>query len=379
MYMSAAPQQEPNLVAILAGDARMRQEIAGTLLSFYRTIPYETADRVLADMAKTRPDALIVADPLPPDGAYAFIRALRRNPVYRDWPVVLIVGEYNLNNRDQIHSCGASSWLVKPFRRMHLVKTLARLVNGGVEKQWETLPPLQKKVLNLTVKIFDNISAKLYKGEPISMTAVDDACQPLIEAIHTNNHKLILDSVLGHDNFTYVHSLRVATMLGIFAYAIGLPVEDQILLASGGLLHDVGKMYVPFEILNKPGKLTPEEYEVMKKHVLYTTRYLNSCQTVSRGVRIIAEQHHERLDGSGYPNGLKGGELNDLARMAAIVDVFCALTERRPYKKALSAEASLDLMHAEMAGKLDGLLLDKFRDMLIDAVSGHIAPPVVTE
>lgn len=370
--------EEPARLAIVAGEARHRAEIAGTLLSFYATVSYASQHNALFGMAKKRPFALIVDETLPPDGGFAFVRAVRRNPDFCDIPILLLVDDYSFGTRDQIHSCGANAWLAKPFRRSQLIRAISNLVNGGVEKAWESLPPLQKKVLNLTVKIFDTISNKIYKGEPIPLTSIKSACTPLVEAIQSNNHRLILDSVQGHDNYTYVHSLHVATHLAIFGFAVGLSNEEQILLASGGLLHDVGKMFIPYEILNKPQSLTPDEFTVMKKHVSFTSKYLNTISAIPRGIVVIAEQHHERLDGTGYPNNLQGAQINDLARMAAIVDIFCALTERRTYKPAMPAEAALSLMYNEMGGHIDIALLGKFRDMLLDAASGtlKVAPSV---
>jgi HD-GYP domain-containing protein (c-di-GMP phosphodiesterase class II) len=89
---------------------------------------------------------------------------------------------------------------------------------------------------------------------------------------------------------------------------------------------------------------------------------------VGKGVEIIVAQHHERLDGSGYPNGLKAGQLNELARMAGIIDVFCGLTDRRPYKDPISAHAALELMATSMGGQLAYDLLPRFRDILLDTV-----------
>ena len=137
-------------------------------------------------------------------------------------------------------------------------------------------------------------------------------------------------------------------------------------MGSGGLLHDVGKMSIPHEVLNKPGRLTPAEFDVMKTHVPLTLAYLAKCPDMPKNIVTIAAQHHEKLDGTGYPLGLKGGQLNELARMASIVDVFGALTDRRIYKPPMDAEHALAIMTGEMATKLDQQLLSLFRSMLMD-------------
>ncbi|CAK0779451.1 hypothetical protein CCP2SC5_80064 [Azospirillaceae bacterium] len=164
-----------------------------------------------------------------------------------------------------------------------------------------------------------------------------------------------------------MHSLRIATLLGYFAKNSGFSKQDQLLLVSGGLLHDAGKMSIPHEVLNKPGRLDPDERKVMEGHVPATTDFLNATEGVPYGVRVIAEQHHEKLDGSGYPKGLKGYELNELARIAAIVDIFSALTDRRVYKPSMPAEKAIDIMEKQMGSHLDMSIFALFKMLLLDS------------
>jgi HD-GYP domain-containing protein (c-di-GMP phosphodiesterase class II) len=126
-------------------------------------------------------------------------------------------------------------------------------------------------------------------------------------------------------------------------------------------------MSIPHEVLNKPGRLNPAEFEVMKGHVAASATYLQGCPDLPKGIGIIAAQHHEKLDGTGYPFGLTGSKLNRLARMASIIDVFTALTDRRVYKPEMDAEAALKLMADDMTSHLDVKLLGLFRQMLLDA------------
>nr|WP_246152243.1 HD-GYP domain-containing protein [Roseospira navarrensis] len=206
-------------------------------------------------------------------------------------------------------------------------------------------------------------------GTPVPYADLKESCTPLVSTVRNGTFKDLLNGVRGHDNYTYVHSLRIATFLCHFGHALGLSDGDLSILATGGLLHDVGKVTVPHDILNKPGKLEADEWAVMKSHVPRTMEFLALVSDVPGGVRTIAGQHHEKLDGTGYPRGLKGGQLNDLARMAAIVDVFGALTDRRIYKEPMAPEKALDVMHS-MAGHLDPFRLALFRDMLLDVARG---------
>jgi len=153
----------------------------------------------------------------------------------------------------------------------------------------------------------------------------------------------------------------------LFGVNLSLTKDEQVILASGGLLHDVGKMSIPREVLNKAGPLDAAESAVMRGHVTASVEYLLACPDLPKGILDIAAQHHERLDGTGYPLGLAGNQLNRLARMASIIDVFGALTDRRVYKPPMAPEAALGIMVNEMASHLDMQLLGLFRQMLLDA------------
>lgn len=216
---------------------------------------------------------------------------------------------------------------------------------------------------------FNDISDHIDHGGPLDYAAVTEACAPLVSAVADHDFRAILDGVKNHDNYSYVHSLRVATLLSLFGYTIGLKGEDLLVLASGGLVHDIGKMSIPYEVLNKPGRLEPAEWEVMRGHVRRSVAYLTEHSHVPPAVITIAAQHHEKLDGSGYPHGLKGDQLNELARMASICDVFGALTDRRCYKAPMPPEEALRIMIEDMRGELDQHLLALFRDMLLDAAA----------
>jgi putative nucleotidyltransferase with HDIG domain len=279
----------------------------------------------------------------------------------------MVVPRNDTATLEAIAQCGAQSYLVKPYRRSALIRSVSNLLNREVERKWEALPALQRQALAGTVELFNGISNVIGKGEPVPYKAASDACEPLVEAVATHAFKGILDAIKDHDNYSYAHSVRVATFLALFGFNLRLSRDEQIVLATGGLLHDVGKMSIPYEVLNKPGRLTTEEFAVMKGHVTASMAYLERCQNIPKGIITIAAQHHETLDGTGYPHNLSGNQLDELARMASIIDVFSALTDRRPYKASMEAEQALTIMIDEMGSRLDMTLLRLFRQMLLDA------------
>ncbi len=125
------------------------------------------------------------------------------------------------------------------------------------------------------------------------------------------------------------------------------------------MLHDVGKIHSPTEVLNKPGPLDDSEWEIMKQHVDHTVEILSKNPDLPKEILEIAGNHHEKVGGNGYPNGISGSHLSQLSRMAAIVDAYVALTDRRIYKPSHSTEKALEMMKTP-EGQLDQDLLGKF-------------------
>ncbi|MEI7608534.1 MAG: HD domain-containing phosphohydrolase, partial [Rhodospirillaceae bacterium] len=268
--------------------------------------------------------------------------------------------------RDSIRRCGGNGYLPKPWHVDLVLRTISNTMNKAVEKKWEALPEMERTALKGALEAMSALPAALATGTPIGYTEFRKSCVPMVKLVYEGNVKNVMDAVREHDNYTFAHSFKVGTMLAMFGSAIGLPEKDQLLLACGGLLHDAGKMVIPLGVLNKPDKLLPEEWTVMKMHVSSTMDFLSHSHDIPKGALIIAGQHHEKLDGSGYPNGLKGGEINELARMAAIVDIYGALTDRRTYKPAMAPEKAFDIMTEHMATHIDLDLLKVFREVVMD-------------
>lgn len=161
------------------------------------------------------------------------------------------------------------------------------------------------------------------------------------------------------------HVKRVAEYSKLLALKYGLPEEEAELVRLASSMHDVGKVAIPDAVLNKPGKLTPEEFELIKEHANYGYNMLNhSNREIIKTAAIIAYQHHEKYNGTGYPNGLKGEEIHIYGRITAIADVFDALGSDRVYKKAWSLEDILELFQRERGQHFDPQLVDIFMENL---------------
>jgi HD-GYP domain-containing protein (c-di-GMP phosphodiesterase class II) len=189
-------------------------------------------------------------------------------------------------------------------------------------------------------------------------------CAPLVEdvvdSINRNATALIsLVRLKSADEYTYLHSVAVCALMVSLGKRLGFNGEQCHDAGMAGMLHDMGKARVPLEILNKPGKLTPEEFDVVKRHPMQGYEMLHSVGGVSDGVLDVCRHHHERMDGKGYPDGLQGEQISLLARMGAVCDVYDAVTSNRPYKAGWDPAHSISQM-ASWKGHFDDKVLQAF-------------------
>lgn len=191
-------------------------------------------------------------------------------------------------------------------------------------------------------QLIGNLLDDIKEGNAIDSTAVSALADELITSLDNNSDALsCLTRIRSKDAYLLEHSVNVGILLGVFARSLQLERAVIHELVTGGLLHDVGKIIVPESVLNKPGKLEAEEWEEMKRHVDYGERILDVTAGLSDLTRSICALHHERLDGTGYPRGLAGDKISQYGRMAAIVDVYDAITADRVYHKGMSPHEAL--------------------------------------
>ena len=353
-------------IALIDGNESRRTQIAASLSSFYRVTSYGNSSFALNAIENAPPKVIIIDETAPPLGGFEVLNRIRQSPTLADAGVILILANDRDGIVEAIRQKGACDCIVRPFRRSDLIRQISSLTNRTVERKWRDLPIIQQKVLSKSLEVIHSVSDALDDGTPISDAALSEASSSLVYAVSNNDFKPVLKGLRNHDNYTYVHSVRVATLLTLLGKTIGLKQSDLTLMAGCGLLHDVGKMTIAHDVLNKAGKLTPAEWRTMQGHVEASVRCLSAAGNIHRVIIAIAEQHHEKLDGTGYPKGLSGSAINELARMSAIADVFSALTDVRVYKPAMKAEKALAIMSEEMTGQIDQHLLANFGALMLD-------------
>jgi len=184
----------------------------------------------------------------------------------------------------------------------------------------------------------------------------------LLDIIEQQKNLVQLTDIRLHDTYTFAHSVNVAILSALLGVLQKLPKEDLLKLTLGGLLHDLGKITVPHEILTKPGHLSDDEWSLMQGHPDAGRQRLKKMFPNDILLSTIALQHHEHIDGSGYPNHLQGEQIHRYARIVAIADVYDALTSVRPYKRAYTPSVAHRIMTTCSPGHFDLELLQLFFD-----------------
>jgi putative two-component system response regulator len=268
----------------------------------YRVLTAENGTEALDRAREGQPDVILLDVMMPEMDGYEVCRRLKSDQETRLLPVVFVTGLDSRQARLQGLEAGATDFLSKPFDLVELEVRVRNLVN------------------------FRHLTQDL-----------DDAERIIFAVART---------VEARDETTGDHCDRISNLAANLGERLGAEQDDLKALRRAGYLHDIGKIGIPDSILLKPGKLTPDEWAVMRTHVDIGVRICQPLRTLRRVLPIIGH-HHERRDGSGYPRGLDGDRIPWLARIFQVVDVFDALTSNRPYRSPLPPEGALEVIAEE--------------------------------
>jgi putative two-component system response regulator len=287
----------------------------------------------LDKVAERCPDLVILDVDMPRLGGFEVCRRLKADPATRLLPVLVLTGTGLADARVRAWDLGADEFLTKPFQAFEVAARCRSLVR-------------QKALVD----------------------ALDSAESVVFALARAMEAKSL---------YTHGHSSRVTKYALSLAERLGLTETDLELLRRGGALHDIGKISTPDAILDKPGRLTPEEYDVIKRHPAEGAHIVEPLGS-TRDVLPLIRWHHERMDGKGYPDGLKGDSIPLLVRILSVADVYDALASDRPYRSAMSHERCKVVMSEDAAGGgLDAELVRVFfetfpeRDTMPTLVESH--------
>lgn len=315
---------------LIVDDKPLNISLLSEVLMDEYTIKAATSGKQAIEICRSMPVNLVLLDVMMPDmDGFETCRWLKEDPMTRAIPVIFITASGEIKNESMGFACGAVDYITKPIR--------AEIVRARVK----THLALQDQNRTLE-RMVQERTAELNETR--------------LEILHR------LGSAGEYrDNQTGLHVIRVCHYSRIIGQALGLPDTEVELLYNAASLHDTGKIGIPDSILLKAGKLDDDEWEVMRTHCQIGYQIIGSHQHVMlKSAAIIALSHHERWDGTGYPQGLVGNDIPLFGRIVAIVDVFDALTCARPYKKAWSVAEAIEEIMRFRGSHFDPKVVDAF-------------------
>ncbi|MEM7170271.1 MAG: HD domain-containing phosphohydrolase [Pseudomonadota bacterium] len=283
-----------------------------------------------------------------------------------DGAKIFILDDCSRRDFIKVHDLGATDYFVRPLSEIELAPAIIRALNRNAETAWRSLNSTQRGALRVSVKCFEDCFSRAAGDEALPAEDLKSTSAKILQATAGEDLDTWMAALRNHHSYTFRHSMFVCGTISAFSHAIGIRGIDLELLVQGALLHDIGKAGIPLHVLDKPRALDDAEWKVMRRHPEISRRYLLQQDHLDPQIVAMAAHHHERLDGRGYPDGLKGSEINDYVRLVAIGDVFSALVDKRSYKAALPKEEAIKIM-MRAQDHLDMDLVSTFRDFILSS------------
>ena len=300
------------LVMLVDDDEINKKAVMGMLQEHYRIIGAASGKQALELLETTAPDLMLLDVHMKGMSGHEVIRTLKDNPAYADIPVVFLTSDEDESTEIQGFSEGATDFIRKPLRKRVAIQRIDRILELGY---------LQKNL----------------RQEVERQTEVAENRRRSVERLVIQMVQTLANTIDAKDSYTNGHSTRVAKYSAMIASRMGYTGEKLELLRYTALLHDIGKIGIPEEIINKPSRLTDEEYQIIKTHPVIGSNILKEITEIP-DIAIGARWHHERYDGKGYPDGLKGTGIPEIARIIGVADAYDAMTSRRSYRGIIPQE-----------------------------------------
>lgn len=290
-------------------------------------------------------DLILLDIMMPKLNGYDVCKQLKSSQSHCNIPVIFLTAKSDVDSISKGFEVGGIDYIIKPFHASELLARTKTHIELSYSKHL-----LTQRNSELTLKI-------------------EHQSTRLLEEVEENQREMIyvlMEVMESTSDETGKHIKRVAEVSRLLAYYTDyLSEEDEEVIFHAAPMHDIGKIAIPKEILHKPGKLTPKEFEIMQTHATKGKDFLkNSKRKLLTAASIIAHEHHEKWDGTGYPRGLKAEEIHIFGRIVALADVFDALTHKRQYKKAWEITEAVDYIKSLKSIQFDPKLVDIFIEHL---------------
>jgi putative nucleotidyltransferase with HDIG domain len=294
-----------------------------------------------------------------PESVQRVRNKLRAEP-YRSMPRLFVLADALHHGSMQAWALGATDTISRPFDAEGILQRIHAAFPDTVRFDATASGTALNHGIAAAHAVMVKIFEKLPAGVPLTFDDIMEAENKILKAIKQTSLREWLAAVGRHHADSYRHCLFVTGFAVAFSQHLGMREDDQRRLTRAALLHDVGKAFIPVAILDKPGKLTEEEMRVIRKHPRLGYDALAAQGGFPPEMLDVVLHHHELLDGSGYPNGLRSDQISDIVRLTTIVDIHAALVERRAYRLPFTHTNAFAIMEG-MDGKLDPHLLQAFR------------------
>lgn len=313
----------------------------------YDILRAQSGDEALLKLKDHAIDLILLDVMMPGMDGFEVTRRVRENPAFRQLPIMLVTALREMDDHLKGVEAGCDDFISKPVDKVELLARVRALLK--VKAYHDLIDDYQKK-------LEDEIATRTQELHQ-ALADTKAASLEIIQRLSTASEC--------KDEATGNHIIRMSRYAAAVAQQMGLDKTNVELILYAAPMHDLGKIGIPDRILLKPGKLSPLEWEIMKKHTLIGAEILkDSGLELLRVGEVIARTHHEKWDGSGYPAGLRGVEIPLYGRIVAIADVFDALTSVRPYKEAFSMETALDEIRRGKGTHFDPEVVEAFLEIL---------------
>ena len=343
--MSATEQHRRQKI-LIADDSEMNRSILADMLGDeYDILEAEDGVKAVAELQKNRTgiDLLLLDIVMPEMDGFEVLTIMNQQGWIEDVPVIMISAETAPAHVEKAYNLGATDFISRPFNAMVVHR---RVVNTSL------LYAKQKKLVGM-------VADQIYEKERQSSLMID----------------ILSHTVEFRNGESGQHVLHIRTLTELFLRQLALKTDryplthtEMNLISTASALHDIGKISIPSEVLNKPGRLTPEEFEIMKTHTTVGSQMMDNLpihqqEPLVKVARAICRWHHERWDGRGYPDGLAGDDIPISAQIVALADVYDALTSQRVYKPAIPHEKAVEMILGGQCGAFNPLLLECLTDI----------------